>query len=532
MKKRVIGILMAVFALSFSIALFACNTDNNVEETKQCMVTYIASDGGYLIINYLGERHKEASFTVDRGASTEATIQACAKNNYAFAGWSDGERSPIRSEKDVQSDLTLTAYFRLKAQEEKKAKFLLNYKIGYMSNIYITFSENSFQKQDLPVPKKEHYDFKGWYIGDKQVADENGKIVVGEELFSFQEREIQARWKAKEQFVHKTLLVYVTRVKAEVLNGDLSEKISVDYTMSDDERALCRLTTKKLKERMDNALDGLVDFHIDEYFTEETIDESGLKIYRHVSIGSSGGYVHYVNIKKIPEVKDMLGNYDTVLAVYSFNDRSPFPLTDQVIGVATEDEGTVMFDKIMNIIEECGLSVSAATNILANSSDTFQEYITYKLGELEDYFYNIYLDAFMHEIAHEIDCKLGQVKYHYALDYSKARNHLDTFYYYRNESLLNGEICGFPYEYWRGDKIVSVKYSFTDGGNVKTSQSWVRRSKNYVSVNYLSGYKPITAQAIPDEGYKFVGWSDGVMTAVRTDMFYEDYEVTALFERI
>ena len=53
-----------------------------------------------------------------------------------------------------------------------------------------------------------------------------------------------------------------------------------------------------------------------------------------------------------------------------------------------------------------------------------------------------------------------------------------------------------------------------------------------MSVNYLSGYKPITAQAIPDEGYKFVGWSDGVMTAVRTDTFYEDYEVTALFERI
>ena len=50
-----------------------------------------------------------------------------------------------------------------------------------------------------------------------------------------------------------------------------------------------------------------------------------------------------------------------------------------------------------------------------------------------------------------------------------------------------------------------------------------------VEVRSIEGF-PVTATAIPDEGYKFVGWSDGVMTAVRTDTFYEDYEVTALFE--
>ncbi len=40
-----------------------------------------------------------------------------------------------------------------------------------------------------------------------------------------------------------------------------------------------------------------------------------------------------------------------------------------------------------------------------------------------------------------------------------------------------------------------------------------------------------TVKAIPTSGYKFVGWSDGVKTAERSDIVYGDMTVTALFEQ-
>jgi hypothetical protein len=38
--------------------------------------------------------------------------------------------------------------------------------------------------------------------------------------------------------------------------------------------------------------------------------------------------------------------------------------------------------------------------------------------------------------------------------------------------------------------------------------------------------------AIPEEGYVFLGWSDGVVEAIRADVALENLELEALFEAV
>ncbi len=68
-------------------------------------------------------------------------------------------------------------------------------------------------------------------------------------------------------------------------------------------------------------------------------------------------------------------------------------------------------------------------------------------------------------------------------------------------------------------KKYKIKYVANTGGTISGNLS------QYVDAGYYSS--PVTA--IPDTGYKFVGWSDGLMTPERTDLARNDMTVIANF---
>lgn len=182
----------------------------------------------------------------------------------------------------------------------------------------ITLTENNYSSITFPVPQREHFTFNGWYMGEDKVADENGKSLMTKQLFESDNTDITAKFTANQTFTYKILLVFVTRIDAVLPTCDKTSTIHVDYTMRDLERELCELTVIRLKEKMDDMMDGLVDFQIDGYFTTEpAVTEN----FRQTGYGDNKLYNSLFPVD-IPEVKEMLINYDSYISVFSMDDFS------------------------------------------------------------------------------------------------------------------------------------------------------------------------------------------------------------------
>ncbi len=86
--------------------------------------------------------------------------------------------------------------------------------------------------------------------------------------------------------------------------------------MTDFERQICHAITKQMKTYLDDMFDGLVTFEVDEYFTENLVTTES------VTTGSAGyGQLsNWIMADRIPEVQDMLDDYQSVLTSFSLND--------------------------------------------------------------------------------------------------------------------------------------------------------------------------------------------------------------------
>ncbi len=71
------------------------------------------------------------------------------------------------------------------------------------------------------------------------------------------------------------------------------------------------------------------------------------------------------------------------------------------------------------------------------------------------------------------------------------------------------------------DKSYVFSYAAGEGGSIQGS----------AFQNVFEGYHGTTVTAVPNPGYLFAGWSDGVTTPERTDVATQNLAVTALFER-
>ena len=71
------------------------------------------------------------------------------------------------------------------------------------------------------------------------------------------------------------------------------------------------------------------------------------------------------------------------------------------------------------------------------------------------------------------------------------------------------------------EKKFTVNYLSTDGGYIGGKSAQFVTPETYSEM----------VRAVPYEGYEFVGWSDGLPHENRADMIYEDFTVTAIFNK-
>ena len=452
-------------------------------------VNYIVGVGGSID----GKVNQRVEFG---GNATPVT--AIADDGYEFAKWSDGVTTAQRQDLNISENKIITAQFK-----RCYFKFNLDYKFGETDTDVssVIFYDYDFKTMKFPVPTREGFTFEGWYVGKKQVTDENGNMIIGKELLQNTEKEIYAKWTPNETYTYKILMVYVTEVDALIPVRDGSRKIQVNYKMSDIEEQICHAMTKQMKTYLDDMLDGLVEFEVDEYFTKEVITAENISSG---SIGS-GQETHCIMPDRIPEISNLLENYQTVLSSFSFNDYD-YELHNSS-GLGRAKYGAIHFD---TLFLELFLNNEPIDNLL----------------DLSYWRWNKIISTYIHEMAHTIEMLIDAYEYHSVLSYyhkmQVVNDNAINKLYFNKSAIIDGNRVGISYLFWKGD-IASVNYLSTDGGYV----SWGSKQ----SVVFGDDARSVTA--IAHSGYRFVSWSDGVLTATRTDLnITGDLTVTAIFEKI
>ena len=359
-------------------------------------------------------------------ARDSVKVTAIADEGYEFSGWSDGIETAERQDSFIMQDINVTACF---GKIEKV--FTLNYKFGEaeenISEILLDY--DNLHTTILPVPHREHFTFDGWYLRDSKVADNQGKLSVNKEVFDEHESEIYAKWTANETFTYKILLVYITEFNADLTTMDGSMVVSVNYKMSDFERAVCGELTKQTKLYLDDLLDGLVEFQVDEYYTAKTV---GIDSIYNGYIGK-GKYTNAIYPGYIKEIQEKLDKYQSIFSVFSFEDYD-YKFHNSA-GLADRRLAMIHFDSML-------------TSLYAYNNKIWD------INKLSEWFWEYQVDTVIHELIHTIELRIHSYNYHKFL----SKNiYMRVLYlqklYFHNEGIVDGEKIGIPYNFWAEDQL-------------------------------------------------------------------------------
>lgn len=302
-------------------------------------ITYLTDGNGWI--------DGEATQTVYYGEDGKA-VTAVPNEGYRFIGWSDRRKEAERSEYGIYWDYQCTAQF-----EKIINKYHYNLADCYpYRSMELEYGEIEDYPFYVPSPR-EHYTFDGWMLGEMKVTDEVGKLIVGNEFFDSEERELHAKWIADAKYTYKVLIVYVTEVSGtfQIDSEENGGILKIDYKMTDEERAICHMTTKQVEKYFEYALDGLVDFQIDEYYTQVPLTRSDI-------LGYAGGYYLFAN--KIPEVSELLDDYQHVAVSLSFFNYDTvyedvnryWNLMNDFAGISTVKYSCIARDHGLNVLAE------------------------------------------------------------------------------------------------------------------------------------------------------------------------------------
>lgn len=489
MKRRVCLLLSIVFVMLSAFSVCSCTKVQEPEPRKyKCSVRYLTGEGGYIE----GETYQELTQGEDA-----TPVKFIANEGYVFLEWSDGNTSAERHDLAVEHDLQVTAkYHKLTDSEEI---IHLDYRYGTVgSNSQsdkLIFNTFDFKKQVFPVLTRDHYTFRGWYIDDVLVADADGKMVVGKEIFTEYhgyKYVSRAKWTANETFDYKVLLVYFENTTVEYTSEETGDKCTKRYIMTEEKRQEYRQLTADIEKTMDEVLDGLVDFQVDEYYVVSP------KIVNDGDIDLSGGELIAENIA---EISDIAEDYK---AVFSLSDFPEYLFDYKHKSVSIDKDG------VAHVGSVSGYAHGKYSEVFLDMHSNI----------------SIAINTLLHEFVHIIEYEVFLPDYHKSSAYFTPEDYLN------NSATLNGKTVGVPYEYWAGN-IYKVKYDVFGYLYIKTYNGEYEMSI-YETFNktYGSTLEVSVKTFIYDNHFRFIGWSDGVMTPDRTDIITGDLEVRALYEKI
>jgi len=355
-------------------------------------------------------------------------VTAVPADGYVFVRWSDGITTAERRELCVTESKTVTAKFKC-----IYATYGLNYKLGKAETQIkeYTFYDNNFKSEEFPVPTREHFTFGGWYLGDKQVTDTNGAMVIGKEILQNSEREIYAKWTANENYTYKILMVYVTELDAKITSIRGNGDFDVYYKMSDFDIEICKTITKQVSRYLNDMLDGLVTFEVDEYFTTVPVNSD--------SITFGDKVTNYIIANEIPEIynSNIYKEYQSVLTVFCMDDYDYEFRT--VAGAAIFKYGTVYLE---SVYYESLINNDPLENLL----------------DLDYWRWYSNIEPFLHELIHTMEMQIygdSSDNYHNTASWFLQQGINDHIIldkmYLLDQVELNGKKVGIPIEYWRGE---------------------------------------------------------------------------------
>ncbi|MCI9010103.1 MAG: hypothetical protein HFE27_02845 [Clostridia bacterium] len=429
-------------------------------------------------------------------------MKAIPDHGYDFIEWSDGYSEEKRRDLAVTGDISLTAKFALMTR---------TYRLNYMFNkidkpqseVTLTYSE--LENTAMPIPATDDCAFGGWYSGEVQITDAQGRFLSEEDVFTLEDRELYAKWTPYDPYTYKILLVYVTEIHATLEHKNVPDTVTVDHVMSDLERQACAAVTVQTKRYLDDMMDGFVTFEIDEYYTTVPVLTENFQT-------SPGDNTLLPN--RIPEVSELLDEYDSVVSLINLED--PRSTVRMCAGMANPKYAQVYLDSFFYWF-----------NNDTYTDDLDFDYIAWEKGS----------DTIIHELAHTIELRVGLYKdandgmwFHDVCFALKDKYNIDAYsipnyrYYYTNQAVIDGKRVGIPHDFWAGN-IITVHYRATEGGSVGVQDREVVYGQNLSPAYAETEWKGHHFES------EFLGWSDGVTTRKRQDLnITESFTVTAIFQ--
>ena len=503
--KRLLKALLLLFSVCLiGVAFVGCGGNNDADTgngdteptppVKEYRVQYTAGEGGsiYGILDQTVEEGKDAY-----------AVKAIPDHGYDFIEWSDGYSEEKRRDLAVTGDISLTAKFALMTRT-----YQLNYMFNKIdkpqSEVTLTYSE--LENTAMPIPATDDCAFGGWYSGEVQITDAQGRFLSEEDVFTLEDRELYAKWTPYDPYTYKILLVYVTEIHATLEHKNVPDTVTVDHVMSDLERQACATVTVQTKRYLDDMMDGFVTFEIDEYYTTVPVLTENFR--------TSPGH-NTLLPNRIPEVSELLDEYDSVVSLFNLEDtRSTVRMC---AGMANPKYAQVYLDSFFYLF-----------NNDTYTDDLDFDYIAWERG----------CNTIIHELAHTIEWRVGLyadvndgMEFHdvcFALADKYNTKEVDCIpnyrYYYTNQAVIDGKRVGIPHDFWAGN-IITVHYRATEGGSVGVQDREVVYGQNVPPAYAETEWKGHHFES------EFLGWSDGVTTRKRQDLnITEEFTVTAIFQ--
>ena len=449
------------------------------------------------------------------GSDFEA-ITAVADEGYVFAGWSDLKMQSSRQDLSAERCCEYIAYFE---PIEKSFRYDYVEAVGIPLVNEVTINRSELANVEFVIPKLSGFAFCGWYA-DKDyslmVANESGIYMLGVYGLSLETDTLYAKWKiqdADDGIIHKVLVVIVQDIEATLYSKKADKYIEVDYSMTSLEREFCSLIPKKMSYYLNDWFkEKDIHFEVDSYYTLQTV---------HVDSNGAGNYSIFAD--ELPEMGALNLLYHNVIVVHGMNDYDG--LLHSVTGLAGRKYGDVYLDSLLlpYIINHEPLQ-----NVLNGWLN-------------DDPGFLVSVSSALHEFVHTCENNYNYteiMEFHaFRADYmSSGHTELEAErVYLLGIAELNGQTGGVPNEYFMHENEIHVNYVDTtiDGrsvgrivvvGEAPPEESWI----TYVSRQIPYG-SSITVEAAPKDGYRFLKWSDGVTTAIRTDTVISYVNVKAIF---